>query len=328
MANLDTSEWTIRAWEGTLLHVPEDWDIAAISGDRNQGYMRLDDVENMPRVEVKWQKASGFVNVESVVDGYLNDLKKKRKKGEPEIETDRDCAVVSKRQMRKTDLNCFAWEGGETNGWGAAWYCDDCERVMVIQVMTRPEEKGEEIAREVIGTIEDHPRDGWIVWSTYGLQMEAPERFELSDQKLMAGLIELRFANRGEEIASARWGMANVALKTKSLAKWAEAEIRGYHKGIKLALEETTFRGHPAIEVSGYFSSPLKHIQSFVMHVMGRPYPETVKGWVWHCEGENRIYYAGALLDDDHLDIIERVARGVACPEGDADEADTEEPIR
>lgn len=328
MATMRSDEWTIRAWEGVLLHVPEAWDIAAISGDRNQGYMRLDDTENIPRVEVKWQKASGFVNIESVVDGYLNDLKKK-KKGEPEIETNRDCAVVSKRQMRKEDLNCFAWEGEEVEGRGAAWYCEECERVMVIQVMTLPDEKGDVIARRVIGEIEDHPRDGWIVWATYGLQMEVPERFELSNQKLMAGLIELQFANRGEEIIGARWGMANVALRNRDLKKWAQAEIRGYHKNIKLEFEEGTFRGHPAVEVAGYFSNPLKHIQSFVMHVAGRPYPEAVKGWVWHCENENRIYYAGALLDDDHMEIIDRVASSVACPEADeSGSGELEEPIR
>ena len=325
---METDEWTIRAWEGVLLHVPRDWDIAAISGDRNQGYMRLDDTDNMPRVEVKWQKASGFVNIEGVVDSYLKDLKKKKKKGEPDIQTNRDCAVVSKRQMRKTDLNCFAWEA-EMEGRGAAWYCEDCERVMVIQVMTSPEENGDEIARKVIGEMEDHPREGWIVWSTYGLQMEVPERFELANQQLMAGLIELQFANRGEQIVGARWGMANVALRNRDLEQWATSEIRDYHKNIKLEFEEGTFRGHPAVKVSGYFSNPLKHIQSFVMHVAGRPYPEAVKGWVWHCENENRIYYAGALLDEDHMEIIERVANGVACPDPDEDgAADLEEPIR
>ncbi|MFW5867670.1 MAG: hypothetical protein ACOCX2_07620 [Armatimonadota bacterium] len=328
MTTLDTNEWTVRAWEGVLVQVPPEWDIAAISGDRGQGYMWLDDQENMPRVEVKWQKSSGFVDIESVVDGYLKDLTKKRGKDEPDIETVRDCPVVSKRQMRKADLHCFGWEG-ELEGRGAAWYCEDCERVMVMQVMTRPEENGERIAREVISRMEDHPRDGWVVWSTYGLQMEVPERFEMSDQKLMAGLIELQFANRGEQIVGARWGMANVALRNKDLKQWARSEIRGYHKKIKLRFEETTFRGHPGLEVSGYFSNPLKHIQSFVMHVMGRPYPEAVRGWVWHCEDENRIYYAGALLDEDHMDVIDRVARSVVCPEGDADESEEpEEPIR
>jgi hypothetical protein len=329
MATADTSEWTVRAWEGVLLHVPPEWDIAAISGDRGQGYMRLDDQENMPRVEVKWQEASGFVNIETVVDSYLKDLTKKRKKDEPDIETDRDCAVVSKRQMRnKQDLNCFAWEG-EIEGRGAAWYCEDCERVMVVQVMTMPDENGEGIARNVIAEMEDHPREGWIVWSTYGLQMEVPERFELSNQRLMAGLIELQFADRGEQVIGARWGMANVALRNRSLEQWAKSEIRGYHKKIKLEFEESTFRGHPAIKVSGYFSNPLKHLQSFVMHVAGRPYPEAVRGWVWHCEDENRLYYAGALLDEDHMEIIERVAGTIVCPEGESEEDDElEEPIR
>jgi hypothetical protein len=327
MANISTDDWTVRAWEGTLLHVPRDWDIAAISGDRNQGYMRLDDTENMPRVEVKWQQNTGFVDIEGVVDGYLKDLKKKRKKGEPEIATNRDCAVVSKRQMRKQDLHCFAWEG-DLEGRGAAWFCSDCERVMVVQVMTRSDEKGDEIARQIIGEMEDHPRDGWIVWSTYGLQMEVPERFELSNQKLMAGLIELHFANRGEEIVGARWGMANVALRNRSLEQWARSEIRDYHKKIKLDFEETTYRGHPALAVSGYFSNPLKHIQSFVMHVAGRPYPEAVRGWVWHCENENRIYYAGALLDEDHMEIIERVGQSVLCPEAETDDSADLEEIR
>ncbi len=328
MANMNTDEWAVRAWEGVLVHVPPDWDIAAISGDRNQGYMRIDDTENMPRIELKWQKSKGFVDVEGVVDGYLKELHKKRKKGEPEIETDRDCAVVSKRHMRKQDLQCFAWRG-QIEGYGAAWYCPDCERVMVVQVMAQPEEVGQDLAREVIGRLEDHPREGWVTWSTYGLQMEVPERFEMSGQKLMAGLIELQFANAGEEVVGARWGMANVALRSKSLEKWAAAEIRGYHKGIKLSMEETTFRGHPAVEVTGYFSNPLRHIQSFVMHVIGKPYPEAVKGWAWHAVEENRIYYAGALLDEDHKEIIERVARSIACPKGPGDGPEGgKEPIR
>ncbi len=327
MANMNTDEWTVRAWQGVLLNVPEEWDIAAISGDRKQGYMRLDDQENMPRVEVKWQEAGGFVDIEDVVDGYLKDLQKERNSDEGEIETDRDCRVVSKRQMGKTDLNCFAWRG-EVEGYGAAWYCEECERVMIIQVMATLDEKGQKLAGEVIGRMEDHPREGWITWSTYGLQMEVPERFEISDQKLMAGLIELHFANRGEEIVGARWGMANVALRNQSLTDWAKSEISDYHKKIKLSFDETRFRGHPAVEVTGYFSNPLKHFQSFVMHVIGRPYPESVKGWVWHCENENRIYYAGALLDDDHMDILERVANTIVCPEGQPDEDDGEEVIR
>jgi|LSQX01.2.fsa_nt_gb hypothetical protein len=328
MAKTTATQWAVRGWEGVVVQVPESWDIAAINGDRNQGYMRLDDQQNMPRVEIKWQKAKGFVNVESVIDGYLKDLNKKRKRGEAEIEVDRNCSVVSKRRMRKRDLTCFAWQGA-IEGYGAGWYCEECERVMIVQVMALPEEDGMELAGQVIGEMEDHPRDGWLLWSTYGLTLEAPERFEMSEQKLMAGLIEFHLANAGEEIVAARWGMANIALRSRSLERWAQSEIGQYHKSIKLSFEETTFRGHPAVNVTGYFANPLRHLQSFVMHILGKPYPEAVRGWVWHSEQENRIYYVGALFDEDNMELIERVANSIACPEGDADApADSGEPIR
>ncbi|MGD9496644.1 MAG: hypothetical protein AB7Y46_10100, partial [Armatimonadota bacterium] len=264
----------------------------------------------------------------SVVEKYLSDLQRKHKRGEPEIQVDRDCAVVSKRRMRrKRDLTCFGWRG-QVHGYGAGWYCEDCRRVMVVQVLARPKEDGMELAGQIIGEMQDHPTDEWITWSTYGLHMEAPERFDLSDQTLMAGLIELKLADRGEQIVALRMGMANIALKGKSLLQWAQSEIRQRHKGIKLSWEETQFRGYPAVAVSGYFRNPLRHFQAFFMHVAGKPYPEVVRGWAWHCEQENRIYYAGALVDEDHLEVAEQVAMRVACPEADAGAKQPEEPIR
>lgn len=328
MASVNTSDWEVRAWEGVLVEVPSQWDIAAISGERKKGYLRIDDQEAMPRVELKWQQSRGFVNIEEVIDGYLKDLQKKRKGEESEIEVDRDASVVSKREMRKRDLTCFAWRG-EVSGYGAAWYCEDCERIIVVQVMTRPEENGRALASSIIRSIRDHPDEGWVTWSTYGLQLQTPERFDLREQKLMAGLIQLKFENKGEEIVAGRWGMANVALGAGTLESWAAKEIRQFHRGVKLEYEEGEFRGHPAVFVSGYFANPLKHIQSFIMHVMGKPYPEAVKGWVWHCEEENRLYYLGTLLDEDNVEIAEDTALRVSCPEGDTGEdEESREPIR
>lgn len=328
MAKMDRSEWEVRAWEGVLVEVPSQWDIAAISGERKRGYLRIDDQDAMPRVELKWQQSQGFVNIEEVIESYLKDLQKNRSEDGAEIEVDRDASVVSRREMRKRDLTCFAWSGG-VSGYGAAWYCEDCQRVMVVQVMSRPDEDGRALASSIIGSIEDHPHEGWVTWSTYGLQLQTPERFELREQKLMAGLIQLKFEDKGEEIVSARWGMANVALGTGALEDWAAREIGTLHKGIKLSYEETEFRGHPAVLVSGYFSNPLKHVQSFVMHVMGKPYPEAVKGWAWHSEEENRLYYVGTLLDENNAELAEEIAHRVACPEGDTgEEEEPREPIR
>jgi len=327
MAKTHREDWEIRGWQGVVVEVPREWDIAAISGDRKQGYLRIDDQENMPRVEVKWQEATGFADIEGVVDRYLTDLNKKRKKGEPEIEVDRRCPVVSKRRMRKRDLTCFAWKG-EVEGYGAGWYCEECKRVMVVQVMAKPDEDGLGLAGAIIGEMQDHPSGGWITWSTYGLTMQTPERFDLAGQKLMAGLIQFQFEDRGETLAGARWGMANVALRDRSLEAWARREVAPFHKGVKLSYEETQFRGHPALLVTGYFSNPLRHLQSFVVHVMGKPYPEAVRGWIWHCEDENRIYYAGGMLDEDNIEVAEQVALRIVCPEADEPEDDAGELIR
>ena len=328
MANIDTDDWEVRAWEGVLVKVPPEWDIAAISGERKKGYLRIDDHKAMPRVELKWQQSRGFVNIEEVIENYLKDLQKKRSAGEADIDVNRNISLVSNREMKKRDLTSFSWKS-EISGYGAAWYCDECERVIVVQVMTRPDEDGKAIAAEIIRSIEDHPDRGWVTWSTYGLQVQTLERFSLTEQKLMAGLIELRFEDKGEEIVAARWGMANIALAGGSLEQWAAREIRQFHKGIKLSFEETEFRGHPALLVSGYFSNPLKHIQSFAMHVMGKPYPETVQGWCWYCEDENRIYYIGTLFDEANAEMAEKIARRVECPEGGASQdAEGEEPVR
>ena len=331
MANIDTGDWEVRAWEGILVEVPPDWDIAAISGERKKGYLRIDDQESMPRVEIKWQESKGFVNIEEVIDKYLTDLQKKRSDKESEIDVDRDASVVSRREMEKKgkrDLNCFAWSS-DISGYGAAWYCQDCERIVVIQVMAKPEENGKALAAGVIGKVWDHPRDGWVTWSTYGLQMQTPERFQLNEQRLMAGLIELKFEDKGEEIVAARWGMANVALAGRALENWAAREIRTRHKGVRLDYEPTEFRGHPAVTVSGHWSNPLKHIQSFMMHVMNKPYPETVWGVAWYSEEENRLYYVGTMLDEANVELAEEVAERVFCPEGDAESEDEGgEPIR
>lgn len=328
MATIDTGDWEVRAWEGVLVEVPAQWDIAAISGERKKGYLRIDDQEAMPRVEIKWQQSKGFVNVGEVIENYLKDLGKKKSPGEAELDVNRNASVVSNRQMKKRDLTCFSWQG-EISGYGAGWYCPECERVVVVQVMARAEEDGKALAAAIISSVRDHPEDGWVTWSTYGLYVETPERFDLSDQKLMAGLIELRFTDKGEEIVAARWGMANVALGDGGLTQWAARELRQFHKGVKLAFEETEFRGHPGVLVSGVFANPLKHIQSFLMHVMGKPYPETVSGWAWLSEDENRLYYIGTLLDEVNAETAEEVALRVACPEGDGGEEDhSGEPIR
>jgi hypothetical protein len=308
---MDTGKWETLAWQGVTLRVPPDWNIGAIGGDRTQGYLRVDGPE-MPRLEIKWATSKGFVDVAGIVDKYLADLGKKRKRGDPEVKVDREVEVVSKRQMRKKDLTCFGWRA-ETQGYGAAWYCQQCERSMITQVMAPAGEDGKSLAAEIIAGLEDHPRGGWVRWAVYGMQMQAPEDFRLENQKLMAGLIELSFERQGEQIVGARWGMANVALRNQSLEQWAKAELSQRHKGIKLSFEPTEFREHPALAVSGEHGSPVRRVQGFVMHCLRKSFPEYVRGVVWHCEPTNKLFYVGGLFDEHNVGLKEELAARMIC---------------
>jgi len=313
MPVIDTTNWQTIAWQGITLRVPLEWNIGAIGGDREQGYMRIDSPE-MPRVEVKWQHSPGFVNVSDVVDKYIAELKRKPRKGEPEVVAERDIDLVSKRKMRKSSLTCFRWQA-DTTGHGAGWYCERCERMMLVQVMATRHEDGEALAREIVTNLEDHPREGWTRWATYGLDTAVLDRFELTEQKLMAGLIELHFKSEGEELVVARWGMANVILKSREMAAWARAELPKRHKGVKLSCEDAQVRGHPAVAITGEQVSPISRAQVFVMHCLRKPFAEAVVGRLWHCEDDNKLFYVGGLLDRDNVGLLDEIIENTPCHE-------------
>lgn len=320
MAKFDTDSWQLTGWQGITLRTPEDWHIGAIGGDRQQGYLRLD-CARMPRVETKWQHSPGLVNVSEVVDKYLAELQRKPKKGQAPVQTERDIDLVSKRQMRVRQLVCFRWRG-EVTGHGAGWYCERCERMMLVQVMALPEEDGQSLAREIIGNLQDHSRGGWTVWAAYGLHTELPDRFEMSDQKLMAGLIEFRLKSEGEELIVGRWGMANVALKGRELEGWARTEVAGRHKGVKLSYQPAEVRGHQALRVAGEQTTPLTRAQVFVMHCLRKPFPETVRGLLWHCADDNKLFYVGGLFDNRNAELVDEVVARTPCHREDGRQGD------
>lgn len=311
MAKLDTTDWQVIAWQGVTVRVPENWNIGALGGDRKQGYLRIDSAE-MPRVEIKWQDSPGFADVDQIVDKYIGELEKKPKKGETPVKAERDIELVSKRKMRAKSLTCFRWRADST-GHGAGWYCERCERMMLVQVMAALDEDGEALAQEIIGTMEDHPRGGWTGWSAYGLVTATPDRFELTDQKLMAGLIEVKVADEGEDISVARWGMAGVALKSRDLTSWARSEVPSRHKGVRIDYEEAEYLGHAAVRITGEQISPITRIQAFVMHCLRKPFPEAVAGLVWHCEDANKIFYVGGLFDARHIGMVDEIAERTPC---------------
>jgi hypothetical protein len=310
MPELKTDNWVRAGWQGLSFTIPEDWNIGAIGGEKNEGYLRFDDPD-MPRLEIKWAEAgSSAISIETLVDKYLKDLTKGKKKNTTTVE--RDCKLVSKRKLKgKKGLECFSWTA-ESQGFGAAWYCPDCHRTMIVQVMGTLEEPVQKFAEEIIPSIEDHPGE-WMYWGTYGFQAETPADWKLAGQKLMAGLISLDLIREGEKLHVARWGMANVALRGTTLEQWGQKELSKRLKKYTTQYATGEFRGHEDILIEGRSNLPQEKVQSFFEHVRGKDFADRVRAHLWHCPESNKIYYVEGIMDREHLDEVEAVRDRMPC---------------
>ena len=129
---------TTFGWQGVTVQAPEDWDVEALSGDSDQGYLRLVDTA-MPRLEITWLRPelARKGTVEASLDKYLETVQKQVEKEGRSITVERRVRLLSRRRKRKTALECFAWQGDE-QAYGAAWHCEDCGRTVLAQVRGKP----------------------------------------------------------------------------------------------------------------------------------------------------------------------------------------------
>lgn len=316
----------LAGWQGLTAEIPEDWQIGAISGDVKQGYVRYDD-GHMPRLELKWATDSGFVDIEKVISKYLGDLQKGRKKGAADIRVEKDTKLLSRRKRKKGSLRCFRWSiEGESEGYGAAWVCTDCGRTVIAQV-TMPAggnaDEDEELASGILLSINDHPLEGWTYWSAYGFGAWIPEEFKLSGQKLMAGLIQFELEADTEKLKIARWSMANMALRKKSLKEFIGFEGAKTFRKYSVGLEEGEIKGHPGLMLTGTGPNGLPKLQSFVAHCRGKLYADRFVARAWHCEPGNKIIYVESFVDRSHTNLADEICDRIEChPSGDGGDRD------
>lgn len=298
-------ELALVGWQGVTLKAPAGWEPDALSGSREEGYLRLVDSE-MPRLELKWATGPGLGRpLAEVLDSYLATIEKQAKKEHRELKVRRNTRLLSRRRLRKAALECYGWKA-EQQALGAAWSCEQCGRTVIAQVLGAPDEDLEPLARQVLESVEDHPRDEWVLWSAFGLHFELPEDFLVQDQRLMAGLdgqrgtanIEVKFARGLEEVRVLRWSMADVLLRRISLMEWAQVKF-ARHLGWRgrCQAEEGEVKGHPAVLVRGRHERFHQRVQRFIMHCRRRDYPDRVACEIWRCEDTNKIYAVERELD-------------------------------
>jgi hypothetical protein len=296
----------VIGWHGMRLRVPAGWEIGAIGGDWNAGYLRIDDPETT-RVEIKWAQSQG--DTSKALERYLRQL---RKKTRGRVEIDRSAKVVPKRAKPGKSLSGFAWEAGQ-RARGTIWRCRECGRTVIAQVIGRPGDDLETLAREVLTTLQDHPTGGVATWAAYGLVCQVPEAFRLESQRLMAAYIELNFAERGRRIRVVRWGMASVQLAKTSLREWTESQYHG-RRDVYARTRPAEIRGHEGVMLAGHLRRRLHGSRRFLERLVRWRRPIEFASQVWHCPESERIFAVDSIdREGEAAGVADAVAASIPC---------------
>lgn len=306
---MNTSSQVI-GWQGLSVVVPEDWTVGAVEGDHREGYLRVDGPD-FPRLEVRWSEA-GKTDLDKTVQRYLQQLT--RTKSQVPVETDDQTRFISRRKVGKDQIRPFLWRG-ENAGYGVGWICK-CGRLVLAQVLGDRDEPGlEALAVEILSHLEDHARQGWNLWSLYDLSTELPEGFQLTKTQLRAGLTELTFDRKPERVVTARWGMAETALRGTTLRSWAVTRLWKALRNFRPNSEEFSFRGHEGLRITGEAAAPLGMAVRLGKHLVQQSHADQLVGYVWHCAPSNRIYVVYGMVDVTHRDLLDQIRDRTICHE-------------
>jgi hypothetical protein len=306
--------FSLFGWQGITLQVPPDWNLGRVDGDYQSGYARLDDAE-IVRAEVEWRDGKKRqLSVEQLVDRYVEGLEKKAKKSGLSFAINRRARFLKdKRWLEGCEYELFVWEA-DYRAYNLARSCPDCGRIVLLRVLSRLQEKAEDLADGVFQSLEDHPHQGQVCWSVYGLRFQLPEAFKLSGQELKSGHLQLTFTRDRQTCRVHRLSLAHLLLKDASLANWYQGFFHKQLRDFKIEVEEVALRGHPGLRVRGQPRSRLLQLIRPLPFLNPRP-RQFQDSRVWRCAAADKICIIDHLYRkrEEGEDLPLRLSDGYFC---------------
>jgi hypothetical protein len=234
---LGVTDWKTIAWNGVRFAVPGDWEPARVG----RRHLVLES-DPGPVMEIKWSTPRGRFSARRPLRALSGRV-------------GRTGAVFQKTELAETwraaaagyEAEGFQWEAGRERAAGVLLHCPTCRTVSLIQFLERS--GAGSIARtapRILASFRDHRDDGRVAWALYDIATLLPGHFALGRQRFEAGRFVLEFKGGGRRLALYRWAPAEVLLRNRSLADFAET-ITGE---TKLPFRFLTIAGHPAVEGS------------------------------------------------------------------------------
>lgn len=297
---------------GVTLTIPENWDLVQAKGNRFDGYLRFDE-ESLLRCEIQWTLVSaGRVVLDELVERYMESLKKHLQKQGKTVSVQRDIKLVSRRQVKR-NVRTFSWDAGQV-GYGMMWFCEDCRRSLVAQVVGYSNEPVKDWARQIFLSLSDHSEGDWEEWSLYGFRFDVPVGWQLSTTELVPGRLRFSFKQGDYTLMAERWGPALVLLKGKVLEEFAARVLpKEIRERFEIGYRLEPFKGHPAMELMGKDKRSGSLLHVFLRRLrLGLPFPQFL-GWLWHCDLSNRLYLVAGAIAPEHEPLLERFVQSVQC---------------
>ena len=280
-------------------------------------------------LEILWEKPNHAADIQSSIEKFLDGLSREAKKQKADFRVADHPDILPRKKAGREQLFNFGWTGHSTDplanqGWGAAWQCDVCGRVVVAHLVGRTGEntaKTQSLAREVLGSVSCHGAGGWETWGAFNFRADVPEEFTLKNAKLMAGRIDLEWQRAGqhlpiippwarfdERLRLTRVSAASVLLDKEELIDWTLRTIAGPDRKRKWSSHRALeILGHQGFILQGRPSELRAAAATLASQKFRKRTPVTCEMRVWHDQTLNKIF----LLESELRPANEHVAEDV-----------------
>jgi hypothetical protein len=301
-------DWTLLAWNGVGFEMPADWSLAAATGDRKKGLLRVED-EYLTRAEVVWQPVHRHRTVDDIVAAARRQfLKNARKRGERLVVEPADGPKLKRRDYRLLRCRPEDSVGDSVESLNLVTRCESCRRAVLVSVFGRRSERRgiTETARRLFDALYDHSDGRTDVWSAFGVRLEVPADYELTRSALRVGLVDLSFARKDWQIDLIRSALAEVQIGRQGLGQWFVGAYARRLRSYTTTTERLEFRGHAALDVRGATSTAKALLRPL------RP-REHLFCRTWHCQNTDKLLIFRQSGPRAAKEEFERLLAKVVC---------------
>ena len=306
---------TLIGWQGLTVRVPKDWSFAAYSGDAKSGYFRVESPAS-EALEVKWSEQKGRPLLRRVLGDFRKRLFKDAKRSKLSVEFAEKPRPLSQLRFRGAAPITFRWKTNRT-AYGALWYCEECRRVTLAQVVGTASQTLGPLAFDILSSIEDHPAGDKLVWSVYDFTFQAPKDMLLEKHQLQSGHILMELQNKRDKLVVERWGLANLILKRDTPSGWLSGALYPHLKPFKYTKDEEAvhIQGHAAVVFRGRMSGIRWLTVRLKAYTALRRPMDRVFGYGWHCPESNRVFAALAMSHSAERaeNLASSVVESISC---------------